>query len=195
MLKVALCCLAALLWPAHASAEWYLAPMAGITFHGSTTLVDLEDAAGKAHLHVGGAVSLVGPGVLGVEAITVFTPSFFRDGKPELLRHGRSFALMGNVMLTAPRRLTEYSLRPFLSGGFGVMRASQLDVSGALPVESNFGAYNIGGGAVGFLSPRTGIRFDLRYYSSLNRPDQGPVAFGPVHLSYMTASIGVVLRR
>jgi hypothetical protein len=94
-----------------------------------------------------------------------------------------------------PKRWTEYSLRPFVSGGFGWLRASQVDISGTLPVESNLGGYNIGAGAVGFLSQRTGLRFDLRYYSSLNRPDQGPVAFGPVHLSYLTASIGVVLRR
>jgi hypothetical protein len=180
-----------------ASAEWLFAPMVGITFHGDTSLVDPQLAAGKSHLQVGGAVTLVGSGLLGVEAVTVFTPSFFRnDAGPDiLLEHGRSFALMGNVVLTAPKRWTEYSLRPFVSGGFGLLRASQLDVSGVTPVESNLGGYNIGVGAVGFLSQRTGLRFDLRYYSSLNRPDQGPIAFGPVHLSYLTASIGVVLRR
>jgi hypothetical protein len=198
MLRVlALCCAGLIGVPAVASAEWLFAPMVGITFHGDTSLVDPQLAAEKSHLQVGGAVTLVGSGLFGVEAIMVFTPSFFRnDANPAIqLEHGRSFALMGNVVLTAPKRWTEYSLRPFVSGGLGLLRASQLDVSGALPVESNLGGYNIGAGAVGFLSQRTGLRFDLRYYSSLNRPDQGAVALGPVHLSYMTASIGVVLRR
>ena len=175
-----------------AAAEWHLTPMGGITFHGDTSLLDLEGATGKAHMQVGGAVTLVGSGIVGVEAITVFTPSFFRDKEPDLLRHGRSFALMGNAVLTAPRHLTEYSLRPFVSGGFGLLRASQL---GLLPLTSNLGGFNIGVGAVGFLSPRTGLRFDLRYYSSLHRPDQGPGAFGRVHLNYLTASVGLVLRR
>ena len=191
---VAFCCAVVMGVPAAASAEWHFTPMVGYTFRGQTTLLDFELAAGKAHKQVGGAVTLVGSGLFGVEAITVFTPSFFRnDDNPAIqLEHGRSFALMGNVVLTAPKRWTEYSLRPFVSGGFGWLRASQ---AGTLPVESNLGGYNIGVGAVGFLSQRTGLRFDLRYYSSLNRPDQGAVALGPVHLSYLTASIGVVLRR
>lgn len=198
MLRVlALCWAVVIAVPSAASAEWHFTPMVGYTFKGNTTLLDFELAAGKVHKQVGGAVTLVGSGLFGVEAITVFTPSFFRnDAAPEiLLEHGRSFALMGNVVLTAPKRWTEYSLRPFVSGGFGLLRASQVDLAGTLPVESNLGGFNIGVGAVGFLSQRTGLRFDLRYYSSLNRPDQGPVAFGPVHLSYMTASVGVVLRR
>jgi hypothetical protein len=180
--------------PRAASAEWYLTPMAGITFNGNTTLLDLEHAADKVHLQLGGAATLVGSGLFGVEAITVFTPWFFRDGEPALLEHGRSFALMGNAVATLPQHLTEYSLRPFVSGGFGLLRASQ---SGLLPLTSNLTGYNIGVGAVGFLSPRTGVRFDLRYYSSLRRPEQDDAvpALGRVHLSYVTASVGIVLRR
>jgi hypothetical protein len=182
--------------PAAASAEWHITPMTGFTFHGSTTLIDFEDAASKPHKQVGGAVTLVGPGLLGVEGITVFTPSLFRDGHPDLLRYGRSFALMGNVVVAAPKRWTEYSLRPFVSGGFGLIRASQLDVGGVLPVKANLGGYNIGAGAIGFLTQRTGVRFDLRYYSSFRRPDEGSLSpVGRVHLSYLTASLGLVLRR
>jgi hypothetical protein len=193
MLRVLALCGALLIGlPSIAAAEWQLAPMAGITFHGDTSLLDLEAATGKTHMQVGGAVTLVGAGIAGVEAVTVFTPSFFRDREPDLLRHGRTFALMGNAVLTLPRDMTEYSLRPFVSGGFGLLRSSEL---GLLPLTSNLAGYNIGVGAVGFLSPRTGLRFDLRYYSSLHRPDQGAGAFGRVHLSYVTASVGVVFRR
>jgi hypothetical protein len=192
MLRVlTLCCAVLAGVPAVARAEWYLVPMAGGTFHGNTTLLDLEDAAGKAHVQVGGAVALVSSGLVGVEAVTVFTPNFFRDRKPDLLDYGRSFALMGNAILTAPRHATEYSLRPFVSGGFGLLRSSQ---SGLIPLTSNLGGFNIGVGAVGFLSPRTGLRFDLRYYSSIHRTEGAP-ALGPVHLSYITASVGLVLKR
>ena len=198
---VALTCAALILLPAHAAAEWHLAPSVGATFHGNTSFIDQEGGSAKTHIQFGGSVALVGPGVLGVEAITVFTPAFFRGESPSKLKDGRTFALMGNAVFTLPKRWTEYSLRPFVSGGLGLMRASLLDApplppgGPLLPVESNIAGYNVGGGAVGFLSQRTGVRFDFRYYSSLHRPDQGPVAFGPVHLSYFTASIGFVLRR
>src|SRR4051794_6083584 len=98
MLRVlTLCCAALVVAPATAHAEWYLVPMAGFTFHGKTTLLDLEGASGETHLQIGGAAALVGKGLFGVETITVFTPSFFRDGDPDLLQHGRTFALMGNA--------------------------------------------------------------------------------------------------
>ena len=38
-------------------------------------------------------------------------------------------------------------------------------------------------------------RFDVRYYGTLQNLDEQAVSFGPVNLRYMTASIGVVLRR
>jgi len=108
----------------------------------------------------------------------------------------RTISAMGNIVVTTPRRWTEYSLRPFVSGGFGVIKVSKTEVKPVFSFNSNLPGFNIGGGAIGFLSKRTGIRFDLRYYSSLARSDEGDdVSFGPVHIRYMTASVGVVLRR
>ena len=180
--------------PAVAAADWHFTPMAGVTFHGNTNIIDFEQATTRVHSQFGGAVTLLGDGPIGVEAIYVQTHRFFQHDD-SLVVKGRSLALMANAVLTTPRRWTEYSLRPFVSGGLGFMHASLLDASGLLPVRSNLGAFNVGGGAVGFLSPRTGLRFDLRYYSNLHPIDQGAVAFGRVHLSYMTASVGIVLRR
>lgn len=181
--------------PQAVAAEWHLAPMVGLTFGGNTSIVDLEDASGRVHRQLGGAATLVGAGPLGVEAVAVYTPGLFQRGDLTLIKHSRSFALMGNAVLTLPRRWTEYSLRPYVSGGLGLVRVSVLDARGAFPVQSNLAGFDIGGGAVGFLSARTGLRFDLRYFSSLNRTDQGAIAFGPVHLSYLTTSIGIVFRR
>ncbi len=52
-----------------------------------------------------------------------------------------------------------------------------------------------GGGAVGFLTDRAGLRFDLRYFSNL-KPSDSPkaIALGPTQFSYWNASVGVVLR-
>lgn len=181
--------------------------MTGVTFGGRTTLLDPQQGVDKTHLQIGGAAALVGDGFFGVEAIAVFTPSLFRGkgsfseiSSPAIgqieLSHGRSFAVMGNVVLTLPRRLTEYSLRPFVSGGFGMMSSSVQDPNGIVTANSDLAGYNIGVGAVGFLSERVGLRFDLRTYRTFHRPFEGrPISFGPPGLTYFTASAGVVFRR
>jgi hypothetical protein len=191
---LALGCALVVATPGIAAAEWQFSPMVGFTFAGNTNIV-LNDASRKTHKQIGGAVTLLGGGLFGVEAVTTFTPGFFQPDTQHLVRSSRTVTLMGNAVLTVPRRWTEYSLRPFVSGGFGLMHASVLDVSAVFPVRSNQGGFNIGGGAVGFLSKRTGVRFDVRYSSSLHRTEQNQVAFGRTHLSYMTASVGLVLRR
>jgi hypothetical protein len=193
--RLAACAALALAFPRTAAAEWHFTPMVGTTFLGETSLLNSDLAAGNVHRNFGGSVALLGSGVVGVEGLFVWTPGFF-TGRPEgLVKRSRSIAAMGNVMVTTPRRWTEYSLRPFISGGLGVIRTSRTE--DVFPDNRNIPAFNIGGGAIGFLSNRTGLRFDLRYNSSLARSDAGgePIGFGRVHIRYMTASVGLVLRR
>jgi hypothetical protein len=145
-------------------------------------------------------VAFLGGGILGVEALSIWTPGFFDKSNPEvdLIESSRTLVAMGNIVLTTPRRWTEYSLRPYVSGGLGLMHASTTEVepAGILPIDVNVVGFNIGGGAVGFLTQRTGVRFDVRYHSTLNRAgEEDAPTFGPVHLRYLTASIGVVFRR
>jgi hypothetical protein len=187
--------------PAPASAEWHLTPLLGLTFQGETTIFDPQNAVGNLHWNFGGALTLLGAGPLGVEALVVYTPSFFQadqdegdDVPPVPITGSRSVVVMGNVVLAAPRSWNEYGLRPFVSGGLGLLHASASDARELLPVQTNLLAYNIGGGAVGFLTARTGLRFDLRYFRNLKDSDDPDIAIDPVQLSYWTASIGVVFR-
>jgi len=186
--------LLALAFPQSAAAEWHFTPMLGTTFFIKTSVVDPDAATDQIHRNLGGSVALLGGGILGAEGLIVWTPGLF-TGDKGLVKKSRSISVMGNVVITTPRRWTEYSLRPFVSGGFGLINVSKTEVAQVFPFHSNIPAFNIGGGAIGFLSKRTGLRFDLRYYSSLARSDEGPVSIGPVHIRYMTASVGVVLRR
>ncbi len=186
--------LLALAFPQSAAAEWHFTPMLGTTFFIKTSVVDLDAATDQIHRNFGGSVALLGSGIFGAEGLIVWTPGLF-TGDKGLVKNSRVISVMGNVLVTTPRRWTEYSLRPFVSGGFGLVHVSKTDVAKVFPFNSNLPAFNIGGGAIGFLSKRTGIRFDLRYYSNLARSDEGPVAVGRVHIRYMTASVGLVLRR
>jgi hypothetical protein len=196
--------LLALTFPSVATAaEWHFTPTFGWTFQADTNLLDPDEGTSKVHWNVGGSVALLGTGIFGVEGMIVWTPGFFTND--EILVHeplvGKShtFAFMGNAVLTTPRKWTEYGLRPFLSGGFGVLGVSFTDVHNVFTNSGNIPAFNIGGGAIGFLSKRTGVRFDLRYYNNLPRSEEDcpiQIAFGEgCHLRYMTASVGVVIRR
>jgi hypothetical protein len=105
--------------------------------------------------------------------------------------------LMGNVVLTTPRAWNQYGLRPFVSGGLGMLRVSHNEPT--FPARANLPAYNIGGGAVGLLTNKVGLRFDLRFFRTLP-PGEAP---GPlqdtgdllrVHVHYWTATVGVVFK-
>jgi hypothetical protein len=195
MIRALTICALILTLPRAAAAEWHFTPMIGETFLGRTTIIDLEAATDKHHKNLAGSVVLLGKGVLGVEGLVVWTPGFFQTGNQDLIVKSRTLAVMGNIMVTAPRRWTEYTLRPFVSGGFGLLNASKTEVAAVFPTTLNMSGYNIGGGAIGFLSNRTGLRFEVRYFNNIGLSDTNAASIGPVNLRYMTASVGVVLRR
>jgi hypothetical protein len=190
---------------APAAAEWQLTPFLGYTFKGATTLNDLEDAVGTTHWHFGGAVTLLGDGPFGVEALFHYVPGFFQNPEeariPVRVTSSRTYALMGNAVLTAPRRLTQYGLRPYLSGGVGRIHVFRNDLLDLAPIPRlNLLGMNLGGGGVGFLNDRLGLRFDLRYFRKIHGPDEESleipvtVGFEPIRLRYWTANVGVVIR-
>ena len=205
---LALCGLLAGVSPANAAAEWQFAPFVGFTFKGGSNLVDPDalNAIGQRHWNLGGAVRLVGPGPLGVEGTVLYIPGLFQaepralfpeDPPSTTVTSSYGLALMGNVFLTTPRAWNEYGLRPFVSGGAGLLRA--IHDGGVFATRANLFGYNVGGGAVGFLSDRIGLRFDLRYFRHVppgpEFTDDMPVISGDrVRLHYWTATVGVVLK-
>jgi hypothetical protein len=184
---------------APAAAEWHLAPFFGLSFKGFTTLADLEDGATIRHWNFGGSVVLLGRGPIGVEGHVLLIPGFFENDDlplpdPTLARveGSRVLSLMGNVVLTTPAQWNEYGLRPFLSGGLGLINARQRVA--ALPYSINLLGYNVGGGAEGPLTDHTGLRYDVRYFRSLPEEEISGVSIGPPSLRFWTASIGFVFR-
>lgn len=185
------------LWPARASADWFLTPFYGVSFGSQTSLVDLEDAAGTSKQVFGGSISLMGPGIVGVEGDVAYAPRFFqRDSGANLVVKSSLATLMGNVVVAAPLSWTRESLRPYAVAGVGLMRASIDDTLGTFQVRDNLLSVNVGGGVMGFFTERTGVRFDLRYFTSLGEPEVATRAsFGGAQLSHWRASVGLVLRR
>lgn len=200
MPRLLVLCVLLLLFPAkQAAAEWHITPMIGLTTLGSTTIFDAELGTEQRHRNYGGAVTWLSRGLFGAEVLGSWTPGFFEgqdvDGIDKI-KSSRTISLMGNVVVTAPQRWTEYFLRPFVSGGFGLMHVAKTDLpEGLFPVNLNVVGFNVGGGAVGFFSDRAGVRFDIRYHSVLNPSDHGPISIGDVNLRYVTASVGIIFRR
>jgi hypothetical protein len=181
--------------PAPLSAEWQIAPFIGWTFQGDTSIVDLGGGQDEVHWTFGGTATVIGAGPLGAEALFVYTPGFF--GKDDqVLKNSRTISLMGNVVLATPRGWNEYGLRPFVSGGIGLLHAGVDDVSDILPVRENILGLNVGGGAVGFITEKAGLRFDLRYFRHLKpvSVEEEAASFGDVRLSYWTGTVGFVFR-
>ena len=190
--------------PARAVAEWQLAPFVGLAFAGDTNLILTEV---ERHWNFGGTARLVGAGPLGVETVFLYVPGAFRSLElvpislpaDETINKSRSIALMGNLVLTTPRTWNEYGLRPYVSGGFGLMHAWHDDAV-ALPEPANVPAYNVGGGAVGFLTERVGLRFDLRFFRTLppgKEPDVTTLITTDsrrLRIRYWTGTVGVVFK-
>ncbi len=200
---LAFCGLLIAVRPASANAEWQFAPFVGFTFGGDTNLIFTQVV--DRHWNFGGTVRLVGAGPIGLESVFVYVPGIFETPDPDPLSDippsnaitkSHSYALMGNVVLTTPRAWNQYGLRPYVSGGLGICACR---ITSHFPARANLPAYNVGGGAVGFLTNKVGLRFDLRYFRTLPPGEESGDTdrteyLDRVHVHYWTVTVGVVFR-
>jgi hypothetical protein len=197
-----------LAFAAELRADWYLTPFAGMKFGGSTTLIDPENAAGGQFnpdarslrkWTWGASGTWLSTGVLGFEGDLAIIPGYFDADPPpggqQLVLSSRVTTLLLNALFAAPLDLTRDSLRPYVSGGFGLMRASTEQVPAELGYTRNLSAINVGGGVIGMLSRRTGVRWDVRYQRGIGSAEGGDTSTGgPARLSFWRANMGVVLK-
>jgi hypothetical protein len=179
---------------APARADWHLAPFAGVKFGGTTTLVDLDEAAGKTKFAYGGTVTWIGRGIVGVEGDVGFVSNYFENGKSSsAVTKSYVATAMGNVVVTAPLGWTRDSLRPYVSGGLGLVRARMDDSLNVFSFRRTMGGYNAGGGVVGFIMPFTGVKWDLRYFKAWGPAGEG-TTFGSARLSFWRGTMSLVLK-
>ena len=189
---------ALLSWVGTARAEWQIRPAASLNLLQNTTIVggDSTSDAGASRIGFGIAGALIG-NVLGLEADLGRRSNFF-PARPNnggnVLGSGVT-TLTGNVVIALPKRLAEYSLRPYFVGGAGLM-AVRIDQKNPLfNVSLNMKAVDMGGGVTGFLTPRFGLNWDVRYFrnvgESLELPGQ---SLGPPALSFWRAQMALAIR-
>ena len=140
----------------------------------------------------GASVGTMVGGVIGVEFDFGYSPDFFGNGLNSYV-----LTTMGNVTVGIPfDRGHAAGIRPYLTGGVGLIRASIDSPHFVLSVANNDIGVNFGGGVMGFFGAHVGVRGDLRYLRSLQDDNAGNPfnQFDLARLHYWRTSFGVVLR-
>ncbi len=190
MPRVAVVLALLVLTPAAASADWLITPFIGTAFSGETTLLALEQGAGQKKLTFGVSGMLLSDNIFGIEGSLGHTPGFFQGDDPlGLIPNSRVTTVTGSVVIAAPLAMTRESLRPYIVGGVGLMQARAASTAGIFPIEKDFLVVDLGGGAIGLISPRTGVQFEIRHFKAASGAD-GPLARKACRAS---ASGGLVL--
>jgi len=189
--------LAALFLSGHsieARADFLITPYVGTVFGGSTTLLDLDvGAASSKHWTFGGSAAWLSDRILGVEADFSMVPGFFQNsGGTGLVIGSRVTTLTGSVIAALPLSVTRESLRPYVVGGLGLLHASAEDLI-SLNESGDWLGLQLGAGAIGLITNRAGVRFDLRHSRALSR-DTTLRGERTSKLSFWQATFGVTLR-
>lgn len=175
------------------AAEKQIRPFFGAALGGGTTFVNLEDAAGKPHAVVGLNAAMLGD-VLGVEVDFGHSPGFFQAGNNHLVLGSRVTTLAGGIVVSLPRRLTEYTLRPYFVAGGGILRVQFDDYFGVFRVADVLPMADFGGGVTGFVTNFVGLCWDVRRFGTIGgKPGQG-ISYGTEQLSFWRASMALAIR-
>ena len=181
-----------------ASAEWQIKPYVGATYGGDSTFLlvgPLPLVPNPNHPHFAYGVSglLLGE-IFGVEADFSHTPGFFQASDAAKVMDSGVFTLMGNFVVAMPRHLTQYTLRPYVVGGAGLMHVEYDTTRNVIQVSERLQAMDLGAGVTGFLTRRIGVSWDVRYFRSINSTIQSGVSIDSEHLSFWRASMAVAIR-
>ena len=149
---------------------------------------------GKPHLAIGVSAVFLGE-IFGAEIDVADAPGFFQSGDQHLVLGGRVTTVTGNIVIAAPHRWTEYSLRPYFVGGAGLMRVRTSTALNPFDISSVMPSIDLGAGVVGFLTDHVGLCWDVRRFASVgkNVSDNG-LAIGEEHLSFWRATMAVAIR-
>lgn len=167
----------------------------GGTFGGGTTFTEPDHAIGKPHPALGVSVVSLG-NIFGLDADVAHMPGFFQNSdSANLVVSSSVTTLTGNVVVAAPRSKTEYGVRPYLVAGGGMMRVRINDYFRVFERSRILPAFDVGAGAIGFLTNRVGLSWELRRFQSLSGDEEsGLTLSGTERLSFWRASMAFVYR-
>jgi hypothetical protein len=178
-----------------ARADWMFTPFVGSGFGTETSQLIVDTGAAHSKLTFGGSAALLSRGIFGAEADLGYTPHFFESGsKGTTLAGSDALTFSGSAIAAVPMSVTRESLRPYVVGGIGVIHSEATDLLGLFTFHENDLGMNIGGGAIGLISPRTGFRFEIRQFRTLKNGTNSLTSTETARLSFWRATLGVVIR-
>lgn len=192
-LAASLVTLASAAMPTRASADWLFTPFIGATFGGDAEVGGSgDDFKNKfeRRLSYGATLGWMSNGILGFEADFGYSPNFFRadddSNNFNLVGDGNVTTLMGNLVLGAPSG----AVRPYVSGGVGLLKSKVDDAGQFLDASRNDLGYDLGAG-LGFYGGNVGLRADVRYFRSLQSNDDDSVDFSLGNFKFWRGTVGV----
>jgi len=169
-------------------------PFIGAALGGSTTFVDPERVFGKANRVIGASAVFLGE-VFGGEIDVADAPGYFESGDNTLVRGSRVTTFTGNLVIAAPHRRTEYSLRPYFATGGGLMRVRTTTTFNVFDIAKVVPVFDVGAGVVGFITNRTGISWDVRRFQTFStKSGKTGLSFGREYMSFWRASMALAIR-
>ena len=178
--------LSLMLLPASAGADWLFTPNLGTTFGG--------DANGNEHFIYGASIGWMGAGVFGWEADLSYSPEFFEpgDGDFDPVDDSNVVSAMANVLIGMPfGGQTGGGFRPYVGGGLGLLQREVQSSNSLFDVNSNEWGFNLGAGAMGFMTDHVGFRGDVRYTRSFEDLSQ---TIDAGQLDFWRGTAGIPLR-
>jgi|SRR5665213_867650 len=175
------------------AAEWQFKPFVGAEYGADTTYAIVPASSLHPHFTFGGNGTWLGE-IFGLEGDFGHTHAVFNSPDAPFVADSGVTTLTGNVVVAMPRRLAEYTLRPYIVGGAGMMHIRLDDTPGIIQLRRNLQAMDLGGGVTGFLTRRVGVSWDVRYFRSIDRTVENGVSFTSEHLSFWRASMALAIR-
>jgi opacity protein-like surface antigen len=170
--------------PSSARADWFFTPFVGANFGG-----DAIDT----NVNFGGSLGYMGAGIVGFEADFGYSPNFWEDAGTSV--EGNVTSLMANAIVGVPIGGQGQGVRPYVTGGAGLLRSRIDDVDDFFDVTDNSFGFNAGGGVMVFLTDNVGLRGDVRYFRSLeDSDDSDDLDLGPGDFDFWRGSLGVAFR-
>ena len=172
--------------PSIATADTFFTPYLGATFG-----ADYAGAKPPSKFVYGGDLMWLGTSGLGFEVDFAYHPNFFQPGDEEDLfdfdSDGNVVTFMGNIVFGHEGG----GVRPYVTGGFGLMRTNIQDATGFFD-DLNDTAFGLNaGGGLRLGGPKVGVRGDLRYFRQLSDIEPGDFDFDLGNFSYWRGTVGV----
>jgi opacity protein-like surface antigen len=173
---------------APARAQGYFAPFIGYDFGGDAgSCPSFLNNCTEKKTSYGVAFGGLSGGVLGFEEDIGYAPDFF--GKSPTFGSNSVLSLMSNLVVGIPIG----GIRPYVSGGVGLMRTHATFSLNSGSQSQNTFAYDLGGGVMFFLPGHFGFRGDYRYFKSLQDFSLLGFTIANPRLSFHRASVALVI--